>query len=162
MFSEVRQRTLPRKRGRLFVVARRRVVVKTVLRSGVGEHLIGNARGLQRGFKRGVGFVDTFVLFSQMAQEGCLDVADARRIGGNAVIGYARAHFVPQRRRQVIDNAATIAKANDAQFAVGDEIKMAYVVTDHGVDEIGTGENTRITQTFGGRGRVLWNYTLEA
>ena len=56
----------------------------------------------------------------------------------------------------------SVGEAPDAQFAVGDEIKMAYVVTDHGVNEIGTGENTRITQTFGGRGRVLWNYTLEA
>ena len=54
----------------------------------------------------------------------------------------------------------SVGEAPDAPFTAGDRIKMAYVVTDHGVDEIGTGENTRMTQTFGGRGRVNWNKTL--
>ena len=56
----------------------------------------------------------------------------------------------------------SVGEAPDAPFTAGDRIKMAYVVTDHGVDEIGTGENTRMTQTFGARGRVNWNKTLTA
>lgn len=56
----------------------------------------------------------------------------------------------------------SVGKGPEEPFAIGDRIKMAYVVTDWGLDEIGTGENVRITQTFGFRGRVNWNYEIAA
>lgn len=47
-------------------------------------------------------------------------------------------------------------------FAVGDRVSLVKVATDFGVDEIGTGENAKITNTFGFRSDILWRYRLAA
>lgn len=56
----------------------------------------------------------------------------------------------------------SIGKKPDAPFEVGDDISLIRVATDYGVDEVGTGENARMTQSFGMRGDILWRYRLEA
>lgn len=56
----------------------------------------------------------------------------------------------------------SVGKAPDADFEVGDRIKMARVVTDYGILEGGTGEVKRMTQNFGDRGDLNWNYELTA
>lgn len=55
---------------------------------------------------------------------------------------------------------ASVGEAHDAPFASGDRVKMARVVTDFGVDEIGSGENVKLNQTFGFRSDLNWNYEL--
>ena len=45
---------------------------------------------------------------------------------------------------------------------IGDRIKMARVATGWGADEIGSGENVRMTQAFAFRGQVNWNYKVVA
>lgn len=54
----------------------------------------------------------------------------------------------------------SVGKDPDAPFAVGDEIKMARVVTDYGVLEGGTGEKRRMTASFGDRGDLAWNVAI--
>lgn len=56
----------------------------------------------------------------------------------------------------------SIGKKPDAPFEVGDDISLIRVATDYGVDEVGTGENARMTQSFGFRSDILWRYRLEA
>lgn len=58
----------------------------------------------------------------------------------------------------------SVGKDEDEPFAAGDEIKMARVATDHGVDVMGSGENIRMSNDFANRGgtELLWNYTLTA
>lgn len=67
MLVEVRDRARPGQFRRGFVVARRRVIVKTVLGSGIHEHLVRHARGPERRFERGIGGIDALVVFGQMA-----------------------------------------------------------------------------------------------
>lgn len=54
----------------------------------------------------------------------------------------------------------SVGEEPGTNFAVGDRIKMAQVSTDYGVDEIGSGDNAMLTQTFAGRGNVAWNVEL--
>lgn len=56
----------------------------------------------------------------------------------------------------------SIGKGPDEPFAVGDDLSLIRVATDYGIDELGTGENARMTQTFGFRSDILWRYTIEA
>jgi len=52
-------------------------------------------------------------------------------------------------------------KSTDA-FATGDRIKMVAVKTDYGVDVLGNGENTRLSQSFFANDFVNWNYEVAA
>lgn len=45
-------------------------------------------------------------------------------------------------------------------FASGDHISLVRVATDFGVDEVGTGSNVKLGQTFGFRSDILWNGEL--
>lgn len=45
-------------------------------------------------------------------------------------------------------------------FAAGDHISLVRVATDFGVDEVGTGSNVKLGQTFGFRSDILWNGEL--
>lgn len=56
----------------------------------------------------------------------------------------------------------SMGKAPEAPFVAGDRVKMARVATDHGIDQIGSGENVRLQQSFAQRGDVNWNYKLLA
>lgn len=56
----------------------------------------------------------------------------------------------------------SVGRGPEDPFEVGDRIKLARVATDHIIDEMGSGENVRGTQTFADRGDVLWNHTLTA
>lgn len=47
-------------------------------------------------------------------------------------------------------------------FEVGDRVSLVKVATDFGVDEIGTGANVKLGQTFGFRSDINWRYTLSA
>lgn len=48
------------------------------------------------------------------------------------------------------------------EFAAGDDISLVRVITDYGVPEIGTGENAKLTATFGFRSEILWHGTVSA
>lgn len=48
----------------------------------------------------------------------------------------------------------SIGEEPEDPFADGDELYIARVVTDHGGDEMGTGENIRLSQNFAFRGDV--------
>lgn len=54
----------------------------------------------------------------------------------------------------------SIGKEPDEPFAPGDDISLIRVSTDYGIDTIGTGENARMTQTFGFRSDILWRGEL--
>lgn len=56
----------------------------------------------------------------------------------------------------------SVGKDVDAQFAIGDRIKMAEVATDYGILEGGTGESYKMIQTFARRSRISWNYSLQS
>lgn len=56
----------------------------------------------------------------------------------------------------------SVGRGPEDPFVVGDRVKMARVATDHLIDEMGSGENVRGTQTFADRGDVNWNYELTA
>lgn len=56
----------------------------------------------------------------------------------------------------------SVGKDVDAQFAIGDRIKMAEVSTDYGILEGGTGEPYKEVQTFAKRSRLNWNFALTA
>lgn len=56
----------------------------------------------------------------------------------------------------------SVGEAPDEPFAIGDVIKMARVATNHGIDEVGTGENIRLNAEMAFRGSVLWNYKVAA
>ena len=47
-------------------------------------------------------------------------------------------------------------------FAVGDRVSLVKVATDYGVDEIGTGANVKLSQTFGFRSDINWRFKLAA
>ena len=47
-------------------------------------------------------------------------------------------------------------------FAVGDRISLVKAATEFGINEIGTGSNVKITQTFGFRSDINWRYKLVA
>ena len=49
---------------------------------------------------------------------------------------------------------------SDVAFAAGHEVRMVHVATDNPVDVVGSGENTRIQQSFLNRGWSNWNYEL--
>lgn len=55
-----------------------------------------------------------------------------------------------------------VGKDSDVAFAIGDEIKMVAVSTDHRVDVLSSGDNARVTQSFLNRGWSNWNYTVAA
>lgn len=54
----------------------------------------------------------------------------------------------------------SVGKEPGAPFVAGDRIKLVRVATDYGIDEIGSGDNVRLNQTFASRGDVLWNHEL--
>lgn len=56
----------------------------------------------------------------------------------------------------------SVGEEPNSAIAVGDQIKMARVATDYGVDVHGNGENIRLSQTFLNRGDVNWNYEVVA
>lgn len=56
----------------------------------------------------------------------------------------------------------SVGEEPDEPFAVGQEVSMAKVATDWGVDSIGTGEPVRMIQNFAFRGDVNWRHTLGA
>ena len=117
IFPEMRERPLPRELRRRFVVARGRVVVEAVLCAGVGVDLMVDAGGFQRGFEGWVGGVDPLVVLGQMADEWRLDVADAGGVRRDTVVGRAGLHVDAEFCREVIDDAAAVAEAGDAEFA---------------------------------------------
>lgn len=47
-------------------------------------------------------------------------------------------------------------------FTIGDRVSLVKVASDFGVDEVGTGENVKLSQTFGFRSDILWRYRLVA
>lgn len=47
-------------------------------------------------------------------------------------------------------------------FAIGDRVSLVKVASDFGVDEVGTGENVKLSQTWGFRSDILWRYKLAA
>lgn len=47
-------------------------------------------------------------------------------------------------------------------FTIGDRVSLIRVVTDFGVDEVGTGANAKITSALGFRSDINWRYKLEA
>ncbi len=53
-----------------------------------------------------------------------------------------------------------IGPDSDVAFAAGDQVRMAHVSTDHGVDAVGSGDNARIQQNFLNKGWSNWNYEL--
>ena len=55
-----------------------------------------------------------------------------------------------------------VGKDSDAPFAAGQKIKMVAVKTDWGTDVLGSGENTRIMQSFLPNDFVNWNYEVAA
>lgn len=57
---------------------------------------------------------------------------------------------------------ASVGKAFDQPFAVGDKIKLAGVATDFLADEVSSGETVKGLGNFLGRGDIRWNYTLES
>lgn len=57
---------------------------------------------------------------------------------------------------------ASVGKAYDQPFAVGDRIKMAGVATNTFADAIGSGETVKGSQSFLSRGDILWNKKLAA
>ena len=85
VLPEMRDCALPRQLRRSFVVARRRVVVKTVLRSRVGMYLVWHAGGLERRLERGIGSIDTLIVFRQVAQQRRLDLRHAFRAGRDTI-----------------------------------------------------------------------------
>lgn len=56
----------------------------------------------------------------------------------------------------------SFGKSEDEPFAVGDEISVVQVATDHGVDVFGTGENVEMQQNFAQRGVWAWEWPLAA
>lgn len=56
----------------------------------------------------------------------------------------------------------SIGKGPEEPFAIGDRICMIRVATDYGVDVVGTGENARMSQTFGFRSDILWWHEITA
>jgi len=53
-----------------------------------------------------------------------------------------------------------VGSASDVDFATGDRIKMVGVKTDFGIDAIGSGENTRMVQSFLNNDFTNWNYEV--
>lgn len=47
-------------------------------------------------------------------------------------------------------------------FEVGDRISLVRVATDFGIDEVGTGSNVKLGQTFGFRSDILWRHKIAA
>lgn len=56
----------------------------------------------------------------------------------------------------------SIGKEHDEPFAVGDEISVVQIATDHAVDNVGNGENVTSTQTPAMRGVWQWEHALTA
>lgn len=54
----------------------------------------------------------------------------------------------------------SVGKEPGALFTSGDRVKLARVATDFGIDEIGSGDNAKLNQTFASRGDVNWNFEL--
>lgn len=57
---------------------------------------------------------------------------------------------------------ASVGEDPDADFEVGDRVKMARVAVDYPTDVFNIGENVRLSQDLANRGDVNWNYELEA
>lgn len=55
---------------------------------------------------------------------------------------------------------ASVGKAYDQPFEVGDQLKMAEVATDYITDVIEAGSSVKGTQSFLARGSILWNYSI--
>ena len=91
--------------------------MEAVLRAGVGVDLVVDAGRFQRGFEGRVGGVDTLVVLGQMADERCLDVGDAGRIGGDAVIRHAGLHIGAEFRGEIVGDSAAVAEAGHAELA---------------------------------------------
>lgn len=45
-------------------------------------------------------------------------------------------------------------------FAIGDRVSLVRVATDFGVDQVGTGENCKIQNTFGFRSDIAWRVKI--
>lgn len=56
----------------------------------------------------------------------------------------------------------SVGKDPSEPFAPGDEVKIAEVATDWGIDVVGSGENARMNQDFANRSRVAWNVPVVA
>jgi hypothetical protein len=54
----------------------------------------------------------------------------------------------------------SVGKDVDAQFAIGDRLKIAEIETDHGIPEGGTGETYKLINTPAKRSRLNWNYKV--
>ena len=54
----------------------------------------------------------------------------------------------------------SIGKGPEEPFVAGDRVSLFRVATDYGIDVIGTGENARMSQTFGFRSDILHNFVL--
>ena len=47
-------------------------------------------------------------------------------------------------------------------FAIGDRISLVRVASDFGIDEVGTGSNVKLGQTWGFRSDIAWRIRIEA
>lgn len=56
----------------------------------------------------------------------------------------------------------SVGQGPDEPFQVGDRVSMGYVATDWATDSPATSEVVTSLQEFAPRGRVLWNYELQA
>lgn len=72
------------------------------------------------------------------------------------------AHTLLRWRGQEYLAIMSIGESEDAPFAVGDEISVVQVATDHAVDNVGNGENVTSTQSFANRGVWMWEWPLAA
>src|ERR1044072_1393587 len=77
---EERDRPIPGEFRRRLVIARRRIVVKAMLRAGIHVHLVWHARGLQRLLVFRPHRVDALIVLGVLDQERRLDLRNARRL----------------------------------------------------------------------------------
>src|SRR5262244_4378546 len=83
-------RPLPSQLGRGLVVARSGVVVEAVLRPRIGEHLVPDVVGLERGLVRCDASVDPLVVLGVVNEQRRLDVSDVLSLGLGAIERYGR------------------------------------------------------------------------
>src|SRR5947208_14511443 len=109
---------LPRHLGRGFIVARRRVVVETVLGAGIGVLFVVHPVRLQRGLECRPTRIDAFIHSCVVDQHVRLDLCDVgcRRLC--AVEGNTGKKAITQPDRQRVHDTASKAEANGAESTV--------------------------------------------
>lgn len=56
----------------------------------------------------------------------------------------------------------SIGKDPGEPFAIGDRVSLVKVASDFAVEENGSGENSKISQTWGFRSDIIWNHVITA